>query len=68
MSTYELVFNQKPRKPIKFTANAFKNTQGCCQPYKDSKCYNLLPHTNYEDNFHHPQILKLASGTHTVWI
>ena len=21
-----------------------------------------------EDHFHHPQILKLASGTHTEWI
>ena len=68
MSPYEMVFNQKPRKPIMFTANAHKNTQGHCQPNKDSKCYNLPLHTHDEDHFHHPQILKLASGTHIEWI
>ena len=26
MSPYEMVFNQKPRKPIMFTANAHKKT------------------------------------------
>ena len=68
MSPYEMVFNQKPRKPIMFTANSHKNTQGHCQPNKDSVCYNLPLHTHDEDHFHHPQILKLASGTHTEWI
>ena len=63
-----MVFNQKPRKPIMFTANAHKNAQGYCQPNKDSICYNLQLHTHDEDHFHHPQILKLASGTHTEWI
>ena len=63
-----MVFNQKPRKPIMFTANAHKDAQGYCQPNKDSICYNLLLHTHDEDHFHHPQILKLASGTHTKWI
>ena len=38
------------------------------QPTKDSICYNLPLHTHDEDHFHHPQILKLASGTHTEWI
>ena len=68
MSPYEMVFNQKPRKPIMFTANSHKNAQGHCQPNKDSICYNLPLHTHDEDHFHHPQILKLASGTHTEWI
>ena len=68
MSPYEMVFNQKPRKPIMFTANAHKNAQGHCKPNKDSICYNLPLHTHDEDHFHHPQILKLASGTHTEWI
>ena len=65
MSPYEMVFNQKPRKPIMFTANAHTNAQGYCQTNKDSICYNLLLHTHDQDHFHHPQILKLASGTHT---
>ena len=68
MSPYEMVFNQKPRKQIMFTTNAHKKAQGYCQPNKDSICYNLLLHTHDEDLFHHPQILKLASGTHTEWI
>ena len=67
-SPYEMVFNRKSQKPIIFTANAHKNTQGDCQPNNDSICYNLPLHTHDEDNFHHPQILKLASDTHTEWI
>ena len=68
MSPYEVVFNQKPRKPIMFTTKAHKNAQGYCQPNKDSICYHLPLHTHDEDHFHHPQILKLACGTHTEWI
>ena len=51
-----------------FTANSHKNAQSHCQPNKDSFCYNLPLHTHDEDHFHHPQIPKLASGTHTEWI
>ena len=68
MSPYEMVFNQKPRKPTMFTANASKNTQCYCQPNKDLICFSLPIHTHYEDHFHQPQILKLAFGTHTDWI
>ena len=67
LSPHELVFNQKPRKPIKFTANS-KNTQGYCQPTNESICFNLPLNTHDRDHFHHPQILKLASSTHTEWI
>ena len=66
LSPYEIVFNQKPRKPIMFTANSSKNAQGFCQPTK--KSINLSLHTHDEDPFPHPQILKSASGTHTEWI
>ena len=68
MSPYQMVCNQKPRKSIMFTAKAHKKKQGYCQLNKDSICYNLPLHTHVEDHFHHPQILKLASGTHTEWI
>ena len=68
LSPYEMVFNQKPRKPIMFTANSSKNTQDYCRPTKEFICYNLPLHTHDEDHFHHPQILKVASGTHTKWI
>ena len=46
-----------------FTANAHSKRK----PNKDSICYNLPLHTYDEDHIHHPQILKLASGTHTEW-
>ena len=67
ISPNKMVSNQKPRKPIMFTANASKN-QDDCQPNKDSICYNLPLHTQDEDHFHHPHILNLASGLHTEWI
>ena len=60
-----MVFNQKPRKPTRFTASCSKNSQGFCQPTKESIYYNLPLHTNDEDHFYRPQNLKLASGTHT---
>ena len=68
ISPYEKDINQKPRKPIMFTANSSKNAQGYCQPTKETTCYNLPLPTHNEDHFHHPQILKLASGTHTKWL
>ena len=51
-----------------FTANVSKNEQGYCQPTKESIWYNLTLHNHDEDHFHHPQVLKIASSTHTEWI
>ena len=42
LSPYEKVFNQKPQKPIVFTTNSSKNTQGCCQPTKNQ--YVIISH------------------------
>ena len=67
MSPYKMVFNQKPRKPIMFTANAHKNAPSYCQPNEDSICYNLPLQPHDENHFHHPQFLKLAFGTHIEW-
>ena len=61
-SPYKMVFIQSHENQ---SANAHKNAQVYCQPNKDSICYNLPLHTHDEDHFHHPQILKLAFGTHT---
>ena len=68
LSAFEINFNQKPQKPIMFTANSSKNKQAYCQPTKESMHYNLLLHTHDEDHFHCPNILILASGTDTEWI
>ena len=51
-----------------FKSNSSKNAQGYCQPTKESICYNIPLHTHDEHHIHHPQILKLASGTHTEWV
>ena len=78
LSTFEMIFNQKPRKPIFFPQTPPKNSS-YCQHTKESLCYNLPLHTHEEDHFHHPQNLKLLShiafgthneafGTHTEWI
>ena len=63
-----MVFSQKLRKPITFTANFSKNPQGYCHLTKEAVLYNLPLQTHDEDHFHHPQIFKLASGLHTEWI
>ena len=42
LSPYEMSFNQKPRKPIIFTANFSKNKQGYCQPTKNQ--YVIIYH------------------------
>ena len=63
-----MVFNQKARKSIMFTANSSKNSQGYCQPTKESICYKIPLHTHDDDHFQHPKFLKLASGTYTEWI
>ena len=68
LSPYEMVFHQKPLKPIMFTANSYENAQGYWQPTKESICFNLLLHTHDEDHFHHPQILRQASGRQTEFI
>ena len=60
-----MVFNQKPRKPIIFTAKSSKNTEGYCQPKKESTFYNLPFYTHNKDHFHRPRKLKFASGIQT---
>ena len=54
LSPYELVFNQKPRKQIMFTANSSKNAQGYCQPANESisQTTTTLGLSPYEMVFH----------------
>ena len=61
-------FQSKTTKTDNVHSKIFKNTQDYCQPTKESICYNRRLHTQYEAQFRHPQILKLASGTYTEWI
>ena len=48
-----------------FTLSSSNNAQCYCQPTKDSIYNNLPLHTHDADHFHHPKLLKLASGTYT---
>ena len=49
LSPYEVVFNPKPQTPIMITVNPSKNTQGYCQPTKESIYYSLPLHTHDEE-------------------
>ena len=60
MSPYEIVFNQKPRKPIMFTANAHKMHKVIANQIK----------IQYAIIYHYTHMMKIilitdnASGTH----
>ena len=66
-SPYEMVLIKSHENQL-CSQQTPKNKQRYCQPNNNSFCYNLPLHTHDEDHFHHPQILKLACGTHTEWI
>ena len=73
ISPYEIVFNQKRRKPIMFTANSSKNAQGYCQPTKESICYNLqlnprsfLSSTNLKTSLRNTQRMDLKQRQKTT--
>ena len=68
MSPHEMVFNQKPRKPIMFTANSHKTHKVIVNQIKTQFVitYHYI-HTMKIIIITH-KILKLASGTHTEWI
>ena len=62
LSLYEMVFNQKPRKPFMFIGNSSKIHKVVINPLKNQYvCYNPPLHNHDEDHFHHPQILILAN-------
>ena len=67
LSLYELVFGQKPKKPIMFNLSSTTDSLGNEKPTENSPC-NLPPnHTNTDHLGHHPQIKKLQKGTFAHW-
>ena len=58
LSPYELVFGQKPKKPIMF--NLHSSTE-------NSPCNSLPNHTHTDHLRDHPQIKKLQKGTFAHW-
>ena len=67
LSPYELVFGQKPKKPIMFNLSSTTDSLGNCKPTKNSPCNSLPSHTHTDHLGHHPQIKKLQKGTIAHW-
>ena len=59
MSPYEVVFNQKPRKPTKIKLGTTTDEMGNCNPTEKSACNTQPAHTHLEKQFNHPKIAKL---------
>ena len=67
LSPYELVFGQKPKRPIMFTLSFITNSFGNCKPSPNSPCNSFPKHTHTGHLCHHPQIKKLQKGTIAHW-
>ena len=67
MSPYEVVFNQKPRKPTKIKLGSTTDKMGNCNPTEKSACNTQPAHTHLEKQFSHPKIAKLQKGTFAKW-
>ena len=67
MSPYEVVFNQKPRKPSKIKLGTTTDEMGNCNPTETSACNTQPTHTHLEKQFSHPKIAKLQKGTFAKW-
>ena len=67
LSPYELVFDQKLKRTIKFNLSSTRDSFDICKPSPDSPCDSLPKHTHSEFLGHHPQIKNLQKGTFTHW-
>ena len=67
LSPYELVFGQKPEKPIMLNISPAKDSLGNCKPTENSPCNSLPNHTHTDHLDHHPQIKKLQKGAFAHW-
>ena len=59
MSPYEVVFNQKPRKPTQVELGTTTDELGNCIPSDNSICKTQPTHTHLEQQFNHPKLVKL---------
>ena len=67
LSPYEIVFGQKPKKPIMFNLSSTTDSLGNRKPIENSPCNSLPNHTHNDHLGHHPQIKKLQKGTFAYW-
>ena len=54
LSPYELVFGQKPKKPIMFNLSSTTDSLGDCKPTANATC-NLFPNHKHTDHLGHQQ-------------
>ena len=67
MSPYEVVFNQKPRKPTQVKLGTTTDELGNCNPSDKSICKTQPTHTHLEQQFNHPKLTKLQKRTFAKW-
>ena len=68
MSSYEIVFNQKPKKPNYLDLNSTTDETGNCKPSETSICKEQRIHSHLEDYFSHPKLRKLEAGIFAKWL
>ena len=67
LSLYELVFGQKPKRPIFFKLTSTTVGLRNCKPTENLPCNSLPNQTHTNHLGHHPQIKKLQKGTFAHW-
>ena len=67
LSPYELVFGQKPKKPILFNLSSTTDSLENCKATEDSPCFSLPQHTHTDHLGHHPPIKKRLKRTFAHW-
>ena len=67
MSPYEVVINQKTRKPTKLELGTTTDEMGKCNSTEKSACNTQPAHTHLEKQFNYPKIAKLRKGTFAKW-
>ena len=68
LSPYELLFGQKPKKPIMFNISSTMDALGNCKPTENLPCNSLPNHTHTDHLGHRPQVKKLQKGTFAHWL
>ena len=68
MSPYEVVFNEKPRKPTKIILGTTTDEITNCNPTEKCACNTQQANTHLENQFRHPKIAKLQKATLANWL
>ena len=67
LSPYELVFGQKPKRPIMFNLSSTTDSFGNCKFPLNSPSKSLAKRTHTDHLGHQPQTKKLQKGTFAYW-